>query len=158
MSSSALLSNNLFDKLVVNRLDAQTIKSDNILPFTPSYLFSALINNATFTRTERGGELTFNTNDSGSVIAFTDRPFRQTKYISFEEFVGLFTESGENSFEDDPPNGVLIHSEEQRTYIITLAKQEDDKITFNLELLKGETHNLNTIENSQMQLFLDYYE
>ena len=42
MTSSTLLSNKIFNKLQVNRLEALAIRSDNIFPLTPSYLFSAI--------------------------------------------------------------------------------------------------------------------
>ena len=39
MASSSLLSNKIFNKLEVNRLEALAIRSDNISSLTPSYLF-----------------------------------------------------------------------------------------------------------------------
>ena len=50
MTSSSLLPSKYFDKLQVNRLKANYIKSDNVYPQSPSYLFSAVFNNATFDR------------------------------------------------------------------------------------------------------------
>ena len=155
MASSSLLQNKQFNKLKVNRLDAQQIKSDNILPDTPSYLFSAIFNNATFVRTNTGGTLTVTANDTESIIQFSDRPFRQTSNISFDAFVSLFKVStGDNTFNEDPPNGVLTHSEEQRTYKITLLNSDLGSATFNLDLLPDETHNLNTV-TGRMNLFVD---
>ena len=43
-SSNSLLNNRSFNKLAVNRLDAQKIRSNNISSYTPSYLFSAVFN------------------------------------------------------------------------------------------------------------------
>ena len=154
MTSSSLLPSKYFDKLQVNRLKANDIKSDNIYPERPSYLFSAVFNNATFDRNESGGILTITKNDIESIIQFSDRPFRQTQNIDFDIFISLFEVTGNNSFEEDPPNGVLTHSEEQRTYIIRLLNSENDKATFSLELLPGETHNLTTI-SGRMNLFVD---
>ena len=155
MASSSLLPNKQFNKLKVNRLDAQQIKSDSILPNTPSYLFSAIFNNSTFERTNTGGTLTVTANDTESIIQFSDRPFRQTSNISFDAFVSLFKVStGDNTFNEDPPNGVLTHSEEQRTYKITLLDYDLGSATFNLDLLPDETHNLNTI-TGRMNLFVD---
>lgn len=61
-----------------------------------------------------------------------------------------------DSFEEDPPNGVLIHSEEQATYIIRLSSTNNKKTTatFNLELLPDQTHNLNDV-SGRMNLFVD---
>ena len=159
MASSSLLPNKQFNKLKVNRLDAQQIKSDNILPDTPSYLFSAIFNNSTFERTNTGGKLTVTDTDTESIIQFSDRPFRQTSNISFGAFVSLFKVStGDNTFNEDPPNGVLTHSEEQRTYKITLLDYDLGRdlgsATFNLDLLPDETHNLNTV-TGRMNLFVD---
>ena len=55
MASSSLLPSKYFDKLQVNRLKANEIKSDNIYPDVPSYLFSAIFNTATFERNQTGG-------------------------------------------------------------------------------------------------------
>ena len=157
MTSSSLLPSKYFDKLQVNRLKANDIKSDNIYPERPSYLFSAVFNNATFDRNESGGILTITKNDIESIIQFSDRPFRQTQNIDFDIFISLFEVTGNNSFEEDPPNGVLTHSEEQRTYIIRLLNSENDKATFSLELLPGETHNLNSVQG-RMNLFVDSFK
>ena len=160
MSSSSLLPSKYFDKLQVNRLKANDIKSDNIYPIDPngpSYLFSAVFNNATFNKNETGGTLTVSKDNTESIIQFSDRPFRQTENIDFDTFVSLFGNSvstGDNSFEEDPPNGVLIHDEEQRTYIIRLLNNSTDSATFSLELLPGESHNLNTV-SGRMNLFVD---
>lgn len=161
MSSSSLLSSKYFDKLYVNRLQANDIQSDNIqsddiIPAQPQYLFSAVFNNAKFVRTHTGGTLSFTKDNTDSIIMFTDRPFRQTETISFELFINLFDSSGNNSFQEDPPNAVLVHQLEQRTYIVTLSTYDNDSATFNLELLPGETHDLDTVEG-RMSLFVDSY-
>ena len=96
-----------------------------------SYLFS-LVFNAKFERNETGGTLTFTKSDVVSIIKFSDRPFRQTNYISFIEFVSLFETSGNDSFNADPPNGVLINEEGQKTYIIRLESSDINSVTFNL--------------------------
>ena len=154
MLSNTLLPSKYFYKLQVNRLKANDIKSDNIIPTSPSYLFSAVFNNAIFDRNNTGGTLTITKDDTESIIQFSDRPFRKTENINFDSFVSLFSAAGNNSFEEDPPNGVLTHDEEQRTYIITLLNSDTDSAIFSLELLPGETHNLNTI-SGRMNLFVD---
>ena len=155
MTSSRILSSKAFNKLQVNRLDAQAIRSDNISRQTPSYLFSAVFN-GDFSRNSSGGTLTFTESDVDSIIQFSDRPFRQTDNISFEEFVSLFgtIRSGSNTFAEDPPNVVLVHEQEQRTYIVRLVSSDSNSATFNLELLPGEMHNLGDV-NGRMSLFVD---
>ena len=156
MSSSCILPNKYFNKLQVNYLKANDIKSYNILQQSPSYLFSAVFNNATFERNQTGGTLIINNNDIESIIKFTDRPLRQTEYIDFQTFISFFHTPGIDSFEHDPPNGVLTNSKEQKTYIITLLNKNEElqTTTFNLQLLPGETHNLTTLQG-RMNLFVD---
>lgn len=155
MASSSLLSNKIFNKLQVNRLEAQSIRSDNISSLTPSNLFSAVFT-GNFSRNSTGGTLTFTNSNLDSVIQFSDRPFRQTSNITFQQFVSLFgiSESGSNTFAEDPPNAVLVHNEEQRTYIVRLASSDTNSVTFNLELLPGEKHNLDDV-NGRMSFFVD---
>ena len=152
--SSSLSSNRYVNKLQVNRLKAQEIKSDNVLPQSISWLFSAVFTTATFNRDSTGGVLVFNKSDVSSVIQFSDRPFRKTMDITVSEFVSYFTLIGSNSFEKDPPNVVLNHNEEQRTYTMSLASEDSDKVSFNLVLLPGESHNLSTV-SGLMNLFVD---
>ena len=159
MASSSLLPSKYFDKLQVNRLKANAIKSDNIYTESPSYLFSAVFNNAQFDRNNTGGTLRFTKNDIESVIQFTDRPFRQTQNITYEDFVSLFNANvvGTNTFAEDPPNAVLVHSEEQRTYKVILSSSTENEAVFNLELLPGEIHNLTSM-SGRMNLFVDNLE
>ena len=178
MASSSLGKNTYSDKLLVNKLQANKIFANDILAdkinaddveaneikdSDPSYLFSVVSDNVTFTRTSKGGTLTFlksefDTGKSGSVIKFTDRPFRQSYIIPFDELVDEFEDTDFNSFEEDPPNAVLVHNEEQRTYKVKLMKNDDagkdKKAIFELDLLLGETHNLNTV-TGRMSLFVD---
>ncbi len=46
---------------------------------------------------------------TGSVEAFTDRPYRDTRTVTPHAFVNLFHQGGSNSFADDPPNAVLTY-------------------------------------------------
>ena len=177
MASSSLTKNTNFDKLLVNKLQANDILANDILADNinaddveaneitdndPSYLFSVVSDNVTFTRTSTGGTLTFLKAEfdgkSGSVIEFTDRPLRQSYVIPFDELVDEFEDTDFNSFEEDPPNAVLRHEEEQRTYKVKLMKNDDTgkdkKAIFELDLLPGEMHNLNTV-TGRMSLFVD---
>ena len=158
MVSSGLLDNRYFDKLNINRLQAQEIKTDKIYPPKPSYLFSVVLKDATFYRTESGGTLTFTfDNNTETVIKFSDRPLRKTEEISLFEFISYFERtSGNDTFKEDPPNAVITHKEEQKTYIVKLVKNDiiNNIVEFNLELLPGETHNLNTV-TGQINMFVD---
>ena len=155
MASSRILSSKALNKLLVNRLDAQAIRSDNISTLTPSFLFSALFT-GNFSRNSTGGTLTFTNTDINSIIQFSDRPFRQTSIITFQQFISLFgiSEIGSNTFAEDPPNVVLVHEQEQRTYVVRLVSSDSNSATFNLELLPGEKHNLDDV-NGRMSLFVD---
>jgi len=156
MASSSLLSSKYFDKLQVNRLKAIDIKSDNIYPEGPSYLFSVVFNNAKFDRNNTGGTLIFTKDDIESIIQFTGRPFRQTQNITYEDFISLFNANvvGINTFVEDPPNAVLVHLEEQRTYKLVLSSSTENEAVFDLELLPGEIHNLSSM-SGRMNLFVD---
>jgi len=180
MASSRNLDSRYFDKLVVNRLEALAIKSTStsdssgpvgpVGPVGPSFLFSLLLKDATFIPTNNGGTLTFDLplHSNDNVIMFSDRPFRQTSLISFNEFISAFTtDNSNNSFEKDPPNAVLVHSEEQRTYIVRYSSKDsstdlstdlstDSKtVTFNLELLPGENNGSVGVISGRMNLFVD---
>jgi hypothetical protein len=48
---------------------------------------------------------------AGTVHAFTDRPYRDTRATSPQSFVDLWQRSAPNSFEADPPNAVLTYWE-----------------------------------------------
>ena len=86
MASSRILSNLALDKLQINRLDTQAIRSDNIKSLSISFLYS-LDFIGTFDRTPEGGVLTINENDVKSIIKFSDRPFRKTDTIDFRYFL-----------------------------------------------------------------------
>lgn len=168
--SSSLLNNRYLNKLDVNRLQANEIKSNNILSNEgKSYLFSAILNNVEFKQiknNEYDAELIFSNidfnklltpeNDIKDVIAFTDRPFRQSTNISILEFIGLFVIREPDSFKKDPPNAVLSFNNTQKSYTMSLASHNkgEQKVIFNLKLLEGEEH---TQENftGTINMFVD---
>ena len=155
MSSKSLLSNKSFNRLAVNRLDALSIRSDNISSASPSFLYSILFNFATFKRNDSGGQLIIGIDQkTSSVIQFSDRPFRQQKTITLYDFILLFFVNQQNSFSQDPPNVVLTHSNEQRTYKMTFSSINEKQLVYNLELLPGETHNLSDV-SGRISLFVD---
>ena len=149
MASNRILSSLAVNKLQVNRLDAQAIRSDNIRPFGPSNLHSIYFNNANFSRNSTGGTLTFTQTDIDSIIQFSDGAFREPNNIDFNTFVDLFYAIG-----DDSPNGLLVHQEEQRTYRIKLLISNADSGTITLDLLPNQSHNLGDV-NVRMSLFVD---
>lgn len=156
-NSKSLLKSAYYDKLLVNKLEAISIKSNKNVD-VPSYLYSIILPNATFERNNNGGVLSFNRfSEDINIIEFTDRPLRQSSNITIDEFINLFLISANDSFKLDPPNGVLVHDEEQRTYSIKLFennRRELDIVKFHLDLLPGETHNLNNI-TGKMSFFVD---
>ena len=154
MSSSSTLPSKYFNRLQANRLQANNsyIINDDI----PSYLFSLLINYASFTKNNTGGTLTFSSADVDSVIQFTDRPFRQTGLITIDDFIDLFSILGNNSFKVDPPNGVLVSGEEQKTYELkTATNNGNGNYTIELELIGGESHVDFGVLSGKFSLFVD---
>ena len=155
MPSSSILPSKYFNRLNVNRLQAQNsyiINDDKI-----SFLYSLVFKSATFTKNNTGGTLTFSSTDVDSVIQFTDRPFRQTGTISIDNFIDLFSIVGNNSFKVDPPNGVLVSSEEQKTYELKTVTGPDSngKYTIELELIDGESNVGLGVLSGRFSLFVD---
>ena len=155
MSSYSILPNKYFNRLQANRLQAQNsyiIHDDKI-----SFLYSLLLNKATFTKNNTGGTLTFSSRDVDSVIQFSDRPFRQTGTISIDSFIALFSILGTNSFKVDPPNGVLVSSEEQKTYELKTAYGPDTSGNYTIELLliDGEIHDSLDGVSGKFSFFVD---
>ena len=68
------------------------------------------------------------------VFAFTDRPYRKHGYMTGEQFVSLWADSGSNSFKADPPNAVLtwVDGEDvkEAELVITGASFDGESITY----------------------------
>ena len=158
MSSSALIDNRLFNKLIANKLVAQEIKTDETFPLTPQYLFSVLFNsNAKFERiNDTTGHLIFSDGDIISTTQFADRPFRKTFDISPEEFLNFFrTTVGTDTFIEDPPNAVLVHNEEQRVYKVSNLQKNGNEYRFEMTTLPDETHTAMSTVSGPFSLFVD---
>ena len=154
--SNSIISNKYIEKFSTNHLKAETIKSDNISNYV-SYLYSVVLNEATLIRDKNNASLIFDINDNNNnnIIKFSDRPFRQTEYISIIDFINLFNSSYIDSFTDIPPNIVIAHNEGQKTYkIVNFSIYNNNMVTFNLELLPNETQN-NTTIMVKMNIFVD---
>ena len=89
------------------------------------------------------------------IFAFTDRPNREHKYISAEEFVSYWSEDATNSFQFDPPNAVLTSVDDDGVaeveVVIIDANTDGDNITYTIQSPK-------LTENATFQdvsLFLD---
>ena len=72
------------------------------------------------------------------IFAFTDRPNREFKYISGDEFASYWNDyDGENSFKLDPPNAVLTWVDtdgvEEVEVVITDANFDGDNIIYTIE-------------------------
>ena len=74
------------------------------------------------------------TND---IFAFTDRPDREHKYISAEEFVSYWSEDATNSFQFDPPNAVFTSVSDdvvaEVEVVIIGASTDGDNITYTIQ-------------------------
>ena len=71
------------------------------------------------------------------IFAFTDRPNREHKYISAEEFVSYWSEDATNSFQFDPPNAVLTSVSDdgiaEVEVVIIDANTDGDNITYTIQ-------------------------
>ena len=71
------------------------------------------------------------------IFAFTDRPDREHKYISAEEFVSYWSEDATNSFQFDPPNAVLTSVDDNGVaeveVVIINASTDGDNITYTIQ-------------------------
>ncbi len=74
------------------------------------------------------------TND---IFAFTDRPDREHKYISAEEFVSYWSDDATNSFQFDPPKAVLTSVGDdgiaEVEVVIIGASTDGDNITYTIQ-------------------------
>ena len=90
------------------------------------------------------------------IFAFTDRPNREHKYISAEEFVSYWSEDATNSFQFDPPNAVLTSVDDDGVaeveVVIVDASTDGDNITYTIQNPKL-TENATFVDVS---LFVDY--
>jgi len=89
------------------------------------------------------------------IFAFTDRPNREHKYISAEEFVSYWSQDATNSFQFDPPNAVLTSVDDDGVaeveVVIIGASTDGDNITYTIQSPK-------LTENATLQdvsLFVD---
>jgi hypothetical protein len=165
MSSSGLLPSYNFNKLQVNDLytkSSSDVKTKDETSIFPQYLYSVVADNSTFTPSLNSNDNTATLKihkSDANIIEFTDRPFRQTNNnFTFEDFVSLFQVTTLNSYNVDPPNGVLIIGEKQATYEVTLESADTESATFNLNL-KVFDNETNVFGNSpitgRITLFVD---
>ena len=155
MASSSNLSSKFFNSIYINRLQALNSKVSNFNDPTPNFLYSILFNDATLNKHPDKATLSFTSSNISSIIQFTDRPLRQSKTISSEDFLSLFNvdNSGFNSFAEDPPNGVLVHNKEQKTYEIKSIKRDGSEIIFEM-LSVGEPEQVGE-QTGKMSFFID---
>ncbi|MDB2394606.1 hypothetical protein N9W36_00520 [Porticoccaceae bacterium] len=68
------------------------------------------------------------------IFAFTDRPYRKHDYMTGEQFVSLWADSGSNSFKTDPPNAVLTWVEgedvKEAEVVVTGASLDGKSMTY----------------------------
>jgi len=79
---------------------------------------------------------------SPATLFFSDRPQRVVGHLTAEQFVGEW-DKGENSFAEDPPNGVISFLEtgdeapEDAIVVLKDPALDGDSITYSVELLEG---------------------
>jgi hypothetical protein len=89
-----------------------------------------------------GAELTLN-DVSPTTLYFSDRPKRVVGHMTTDQFVGLWSEEGENSFGVDPPNAVLSFVDaggdrpDECVVILRNPRSEDDSVSYDIEVLEG---------------------
>ena len=120
MASSRISSSKYFNRLEVNRLEVNNLKVNEEKQTKPEWLFS-LIGEATFDAfTNKLTLINTDNKDKLKLLGFTDRPYR--KQIQFDDPLtkldSLFSKTNNNadSFNEDPPNAVLVMNNKQVVY------------------------------------------
>ena len=171
MPANSLLKNKYFDKLSLNRLKVNSLKVNKLFEKkhncsckSISYLYSLNLQKASWN--SETNELTFSKNDALSLLRFTDRPYQFDKLFKDSDAVKhldiLFRSNpnGINSFEKNPPNGVLVAPEGQQAYNIKLQSVDDDgKVKLILDLFRDTEGNyvsqLESFTDQKVSLFID---
>jgi hypothetical protein len=92
--------------------------------------------------TSDGAELTL-TGISPTTLYFSDRPQRVVGHMTTDQFVGLWSDEGENSFAVDPPNAVLSFVDaggdrpDECVVILRNPQSEDESVTYDIDVLEG---------------------
>ena len=163
MPANSLLKNKYFDKLSLNRLKVNSLKVNKLFEKkhdcsckSISYLFSLDLQKASWN--SETNELTFSKNDALSLLRFTDRPykfdklFKDSDAVEYLDILFRSNPNGINSFEKDPPNGVLVAPEGQQAYNIKLRSVDDNG---NVKLVLDLFRELNGNYVSQLESFTD---
>ena len=171
MPANSLLKNKYFDKLSLNRLKVNSLKVNKLFENkhdcsckSLSYLFSLDLQKASWN--SETNELTFSKSDALSLLRFTDRPYQyDTMYkdsdaVEYLDFLFRSNPNGINSFEKDPPNGVLVAPEGQQAYNIKLQSVDDDgNVKLTLDLFRDSDDNyvsqLESFTDQKVSLFID---
>ena len=107
---------------------------------TQSDEFEAMYAQVATGMTYQGDQLTLS-GIAPTTLYFSDRPQRITGHTTTEEFFDSWGE-GDDSFADDPPNGVLsIFSEEEVNDVVVVLKNpalDGDQMSYQVEILDGE--------------------
>jgi hypothetical protein len=92
--------------------------------------------------TSKSGELTL-TGISPTTLYFSDRPERVVGHMTTDQFVGLWSESGDNSFAVDPPNAVLSFVDaggdrpEECVVVLKSPRSDDESVSYSIDVLEG---------------------
>ena len=157
MNSSSLLDSKFLNKLQVNRLDAQSIRSNNISNQEIVYLYSVISKYANLENLgNESNSIKLNlVKEYSNITEFSDRPIRiSNNNFDFDEFVMLFKNLNNNSFEIDPPNCVLVANGVQITYKMELYYSDGNIASFILSLIDNETIKHDSYSGS-INLFVD---
>ena len=165
MPANSLLKNKYFDKLSLNRLKVNSLKVNKLFEKKhncsckksgKSYLFSLDLQKASWN--SETNELTFSKSDALSLLRFTDRPYQFDKLFKDSDAVKhldiLFRSNpnGINSFERNPPNGVLVAQEGQQAYNIKLQSVDNNG---NVKLILDLFRDIDGNYVSQLESFVD---
>jgi len=93
-----------------------------------------------------------------STLYFSDRPERVTGHVGTDVFLEHWTDGGEDSFENDPPNAVLsvLGTDEPTDVVVVLSKPRlsGSSLRYDVEILDGAT----SVSGGASSLFIDSYE
>lgn len=131
-----------------------------ILVKKKSYLFSFIINNSTYDKNSNLLTLSIQEN-LDSMITFTDRPIKD--YIVNNNIIYSLTKlfSKSSSFNEEPPNGIIIIDNKQYPYTFKINNIYDNIVEFKIYPLMDKQQNyhltLNNFSNKLITIFCDNY-
>jgi len=136
------------------------VSAAEIVKSLPSFLFVIDAQKASLQQLK--GEtgmylLTLKYADVNNVIAFSDRPYRLVNYMSAQQFQIMWGTGGSFSYQDDPPNAVLISNNQAAQIVVlqTITVLNDSKISFKLHLTNPANGTLSATSLKNVTLVID---